>query len=183
MGYLAALALARGLKAGMAAVLGVGLGLAAIGLLVLSGVMSLAGPAPAMGALLRYGGTLFFLYLAFDAWRDPAPQAQAPGLWQPFWRSFITNLLNPKAALFYVTVLPEFAEEAGMAHVAGFAIFLSTYLAVASAVHFLVVAFAARLRRILSSQTQQRTLRRVAALMLLCIALWFFWKTGAVQSA
>lgn len=182
MGYLAALALERGLKAGLAAVLGVGLGLAAIGVLALSGVLSLASPTPAMSAVLRYGGTLFFLYLAVDAWRDPAPEAQAAGLWQPFWRSFVTNLLNPKAALFYVTVLPEFAAEAGMESLSGLALFLSVYVAVASGVHFLVVAFASQLRGFLNSQTHQRALRRGAALMLLCVALWFFWKAGAVQA-
>ncbi|MBX9460415.1 MAG: LysE family translocator [Brevundimonas sp.] len=65
---------------------------------------------PAALEALRWAGAAYLLWLAWDAVR-PAPE---PGLSgrslgaKPFVRGLTANLLNPKAAIFYLALLPGF---------------------------------------------------------------------------
>lgn len=176
MGYLVALVMARGMRAGLFAVAGVMIGLAMIGLLAISGLATLVDQVPAVATGLRYGGAAFLLYLAYDAWRDPSPQQAAEG-GRNFRQGLVTNLLNPKAALFYLTVLPPFAEAAGMADRAGLAIHVGVYVAIATLVHLAIVIAAAGLHRVALTPGNERGVRRIAACLLALVALWFFWKS------
>lgn len=176
MGYLVALVMARGMRAGLFAVAGVVVGLSVIGLLAVSGLATVVDEVPGVATGLRFGGTAFLLYLAYDAWRDPAPQQAAEG-GQNFRRGLITNLLNPKAALFYLTVLPPFAEAAGMADRVGLVICVGVYVAIATFVHLGIVVAAAGLHRVALTPGNERVVRRIAACLLALVALWFFWKS------
>ncbi|MFC0634941.1 LysE family translocator [Brevundimonas balnearis] len=101
MGWLALTALARGRRAGLAAVAGVTLGLTAWMLAATLGLAQLLAGAPAVYAALAWAGVAFMLYLAWEAWRGPGTAtAQAPGpadRWALFRRGMAGNLLNPKA--------------------------------------------------------------------------------------
>lgn len=65
---------------------------------------------------LRWAGAAYLLYLGgrmvlnarsgFAETRDGGGLATSPGGW--FVRGFVTNLLNPKVGVFYVTFLPQF---------------------------------------------------------------------------
>ena len=179
MGYLVALVMARGLRAGLFAVAGVMIGLAMIGVLAISGLATLVDQVPAVAIGLRYGGAAFLLYLAYDAWRDPSPQQAAEG-GRNFRQGLITNLLNPKAALFYLTVLPPFGEAAGMADRVGLVIHVGVYVAIATLVHLAIVIAAAALHRVALTPGNERVMRRIAAGLLVLVALWFFWKARTV---
>ena len=113
MGYLAALSAAEGRAAGLKAVLGVTLGLAVYMLAAVAGVTELLSAAPLAYVALRWAGVVYLLYLAWEAWRgagEPSPGHAAAHDHAPFWRGLIANLLNPKAAIFYVTLLPTFIQ-------------------------------------------------------------------------
>ena len=116
LAYLTLLGAARGRRAGLLAVAGVTVGLLFWLLVALVGLTwtplhSLAGLEA-----LRWVGAAYLLWLAWDAVR-PAPEAGAPGRSlgaRPFVRGLAANLLNPKAAIFYLALLPGFmAPQAG----------------------------------------------------------------------
>ena len=114
MTYLAALSLTNGIRTGFAAVAGIALGLMTYGVIAAFGLAALIDNSPLLYGLLRWTGVAYLLWLAWESWaseREASPDVidgndDRPGL--AFRRGLITNLLNPKAAVFYVAVLPEF---------------------------------------------------------------------------
>ncbi len=178
MGYLAILAASRGRRAGLAAVAGVALGLALNGLAAALGVAALVVASPAAFALLRWGGVAFLLYLAWDAWRSPTGVAdEGEGMPSSFGRGLLTNLLNPKAAMFYVAVLPRFVDPSGVVLTQSLVLTV-VHVLVATAVHAAIVVFAAQSRRLFENPARERVVRRGLALLLACVAVWFLIETA-----
>lgn len=178
MAYLAALTLGRGRRAGLAAVAGVALGLAVIGIAAVLGFAALVAASPMLWNALRWAGTAYLFYLAWETWREdietsPAGMAGGPsGQRRFFLHGLVTNLLNPKAALFYVAILPRFLPEKGASLDDGL-VLTGISVAVASAVHLGIVLLAATLHPLLSQPRRLRTTRRMLAIGLAGIAFWF----------
>ncbi|HMO72569.1 MAG TPA: LysE family transporter, partial [Paracoccaceae bacterium] len=144
MGYLALVAAAEGRRAGLAAVGGVALGLAGLGLAAAFGIAALVAASPAAYGLLRWGGVAWLCWLAFAAWRgeETAEGAEAAGapMWRHFRRGLVTNLLNPKAAVFFIAVQPAFLPPAP--EIDRVLVFSAVFVAVATLVHAGIVALA-----------------------------------------
>src|SRR5262249_23047856 len=151
MTYLAALSLSSGMRTGFAAVGGIALGLTTYGVVAAFGLAAVIDNSPLLYGLLRWGGVLYLLWLA---WGGLAGQAGGSSEtvntherpWAAFRRGLITNLLNPKAAVFYVAVLPEFVRpDAGS--VASQTLVLSLiYVAIATLIHAVIVTLAGALQ-------------------------------------
>ena len=89
----------------------------------------------------------------------------------------MTNLLNPKAAVFYVAMLPEFLN-VGAGRIWTQTLTLSAiYVTIATVIHTGVVLSASRLRRLINTPEQVRRIRRIFALALAAIAIWFAFST------
>ena len=179
MSYLAIVTLREGRRAGFATVAGVAIGLALIGAAAAAGVTALINASPVLFQVLRFAGIAFMLWLAWDAWRDPDDDECAvdhPDS-RHFWRGFVTNVLNPKAAAFYVTVLPTFIVP-GAVVASATATLTAVYVAVATAVHGAIVVLAGTLRPFFGGEYERIT-RRVLAVLLALVAVWFGWKTSA----
>lgn len=178
MGYLAILAASRGRRIGLAAVAGVALGLVLNGLAAALGVAALIVASPVAFGFLRWGGVAFLLYLAWEAWRTPTDgvdgEADMPA---SFWRGFFTNLLNPKAALFYVAVLPHFIDPqaAFLPQTLGLTIL---HVGVATFAHAGIVVFAAQAHRLFNDPVREKLIRRVLAVALALVAIWFLIESG-----
>ena len=181
MGTLASLTLERGRSAGLAAVAGIALGLAIVGSLAAFGLTAAIAESPAIYQALRWAGILYLLYLAYDAWRDAGAGADiASGPKDSgslFLRGLTVNLLNPKAAVFYIAVLPTFIDATRGAVLAQNLMLVAIYVAVATAVHTGVVLLAARLRPLLVAGAGERIVRRALAVVMAMIAVWFAWET------
>lgn len=79
MGYLAVLGISQGRLAGLSAVLGVALGLCVLGLLVGFGAGSFVLDNRWAYEALRWAGSLYLMWLAYDGWRDCRQGAGCPG--------------------------------------------------------------------------------------------------------
>ncbi|GAB4387397.1 LysE family translocator [Albidovulum sp.] len=180
MAWLAILTLAEGRRSGLAAVLGVALGLAGIGLAAALGLAALVAASELAWQALRWAGVLFLLWLAWDGWRgaeDGVPELRTRGRLRAFRRGLITNLLNPKAAAFFVAVLPGFVGPAD-AVLASTLLLSALYVAIATAIHGAIVLAADGARRLFSDRRRTSVIRRGLSLLLAGVALWFAWATG-----
>ncbi len=178
-----AVAVAR-LAHGLAAVAGVALGLSVYGIAAALGVAAIIENSSFLYEALRWGGVAYLLWLAWDAWStadEVAPEGAADGdgheRISAFRRGLITNLLNPKAAVFYVAMLPDFVD-VGAGRIAAQTLMLSAiYVAIATLIHAGIVVSASRLRSVIDEPAQVRRIRRLLALALAAIAIWFAFST------
>src|SRR5690606_9262765 len=105
-------------RAGIVATLGISAGLCLhVGAAAL-GLSKLFEHAPVAYDILRYGGVLYLLYLAWRAFTaGDAPLAVPTGavhkrLARAFGEAALTNILNPKVAVFFIAFFPQFANPA-----------------------------------------------------------------------
>lgn len=179
MTYLALVSASHGRRAGFATVAGIALGLAAIGGIAALGVAELIQESSLLYEGLRWAGILFLLYLAWEGWNSGTDVVSNKGDrgGKYFLRGLVTNILNPKAAIFYVAVLPTFVE-AARPILAQTVLLTVTYVAVATAIHGMIVALAGTLQPFLNDPRQERFSRRVLSALLAFVALWFPWSTA-----
>jgi threonine/homoserine/homoserine lactone efflux protein len=178
MGYLAVLSLARGWRAGIAAVIGVALGHAVYGVAAALGAAAIIENSKLLYEILRWAGVAYMLWLAWEAWSTEAETS--PDLTMDhqgharmaFQRGLITNLLNPKAAVFFITVVPAFVRPDGSV-VTQTLVLSGIFVAVATAVHTTIVLLASRMQFIVADPARRRPVRRALALVLAAIAVWF----------
>lgn len=179
MTYLALVSASNGRRAGLATVAGIALGLAAIGLVAALGVTELIQSSAALYEMLRWAGVVFLLYLAWEGWVSGTDvvASSPPETGRYFTRGLITNLLNPKAGMFYVSVLPTFIDP--NIPPASQAITLTIlYVAVATLVHLLIVLLAGALEPFLNDSQRELVARRSLSLLLGAVAIWFAWTTA-----
>ncbi len=123
-------ALAGGMRGLFNTLYGTALGIYSHALLIGLGISSLLLASPAWFGALKIVGGLWLLWLGVQlirsAWQPAAVPAQAIVSCKAAW---LANILNPKAVMFYLTVVPQFAGKAGT---------LSTYLSLAS-LHILIM--------------------------------------------
>ncbi|WP_197082869.1 LysE family translocator [Pseudorhodobacter ferrugineus] len=181
MGYLAVLSATKGRRAGFAAVAGVALGLAVVGIAAALGLAAAISASPLLYEALRWGGILYLLYLAWDGWRESgAALDTSPSLHgtdaKYFTRGLGTNLLNPKAALFYVAILPGFVD-AAQPVVLQTVVLSLVFVAIATGIHASVVTLAGTADRFMQNDRNRRIVGRALSLVLAAIAVWFAWST------
>ena len=184
MAWLAMVAATEGRRPGFAAVGGVALGLAVIGVAAAFGLAAIIAATPALYQALRWAGVLYLLWLAWDGWRDDGAEDgnnhAGITLRRAFRRGLVTNLLNPKAALFYIAVLPGFTDPGGSV-LAETLILTAAYVAVATAIHAGIVVLAGSAHALLDDPVKSRVVRRALSAALALVAIWFAWssRTGS----
>ena len=183
MAYIATLSLSHGLRVGFAAVAGIALGLMTYGIAAALGLAALIDSSRWLYEALRWAGVAYLLWLAWDAWSSENESADIVESgdsqpWRAFRRGLVTNLLNPKAAIFYVAVLPEFIRTDGGAVVTQTLLLSGIYVGIATAIHAGIVLLAGSLQGTIATPDRRRTVRRGLALVLLGIAVWFALTSG-----
>ena len=181
MVYLAVVAATQGRRLGYATVAGVALGLTLVGLAAALGLAAVISASPMLYQALRIGGVIYMLWLAWDAWRDADEPVQMVNSGIPaavyFRRGLVTNLLNPKAAVFYIAILPSFVSADAPVMPQTLALSL-VFVCVATAIHAGIVTLAGAAQTLLQEQRRSMIIRRVLALALVGVALWFGWSTA-----
>jgi threonine/homoserine/homoserine lactone efflux protein len=165
--WLAALSLTEGRRAGLAATLGVSLGLALNALFTALALHALIIIAPPVENALRWAGVAIVLGLAAQRWRAPrsAVLRNPPnGPVRAFASGLALNVINTKAVGYFAVLMPPLlgGRPPTMPEAAALA---SISVALATAVHVAVVLGAARAHDWLSSPQLTAISRRVTALL------------------
>jgi threonine/homoserine/homoserine lactone efflux protein len=112
--YLISRSICQGRKAGFISLLGVIAGFLVHMLAASVGLTALFMAAPLAYEILKWMGAAYLLYLAWQAVkpgaRSPFESRQLPedSPARLFLMGFLTNLLNPKIAVFYLSIFPQF---------------------------------------------------------------------------
>ena len=115
--YVAARSTSEGRRAGVVSALGIGAGtLVHIAALAL-GLSALLAAVPLLYDVVRFAGAAYLVWLGLRALlRTPSPRDDAPPPPAPlgavFRQGVVTNVLNPKVALFFLAFLPQFVDPA-----------------------------------------------------------------------
>lgn len=116
--YIVGRSLSQGRGAGIASALGIGAGCLFHIITAACGLAALLSAMPLAFAVVRYAGAAYLVWLGVKALRSGAPAfepdvASQQPLRSIFWQGVVTNILNPKVALFFVAFLPQFTDPAG----------------------------------------------------------------------
>lgn len=184
MAYLAIISASEGRKAGCATVLGVALGLLTIGIAAALGLSAIITNSEIAYQGLRFGGIAYLFWLAWDGWKEssetsPAKTIKKARTSQFFKRGLITNLLNPKAAIFYIAVLPGFVGSSDVTTASLINLSL-VFVLIATVIHLSIVMLAGTAQKYLEDPKINRLARRVFSLLLAFVAIWFGLTTGRV---
>lgn len=172
LAYLALLSASRGRRAGLKAVAGITAGLSVYLLLTLFGLTQTPLHSPAGLNILRWAGIVYLLWLAWETMRGNAEAAPDPGpARNPFVRGLVSNLLNPKAAIFYLALLPGFIKPAAGPVGVQILIFGAGHIIISVIIHSSAVFGAAGLASRLAP-TGARIFRGLLAVGLVASALW-----------
>jgi threonine/homoserine/homoserine lactone efflux protein len=136
LAYLALLSASRGRRAGLLAVAGITLGLSVYLAVALFGLTWTPLHTSTGLEILRWAGAAYLLWLAGEAlWPAAEKPARADIAHSPFVRGLVSNLLNPKAAIFYLALLPTFTRPGLAPVVVQGAILGGIHIAISVAIH------------------------------------------------
>ena len=174
MSYLASVAMARGSRRALELVAGVASGLAVAGVLAAFGLTSVLNEIPLLAGALKWGGVAFMVWLAIEAWRHGSDIADdhVAGRFRLYWRGVATNLLNPKSYVFYIAVLPDFIDIRAGGLLAQNLTLVAVYVAVASAVHVVIVVGSGAFGKSVLRGPLARRASKIMAVSLLGVACW-----------
>jgi threonine/homoserine/homoserine lactone efflux protein len=169
-----------GARAGVAAALGVSAGCVVHALAAAFGLAALLAVSATAFAAIKWLGAAYLLWLAWGmaraAWHGgeaaaATVTAKAAGAWVDFRTGLVTNVLNPKVALFFLAFLPQFIGATTPDKTLAF-LGLGAIFVVQGTVFLLaVVALAARLRHLPSSPRGSRWLHGIGAVLFAALAL------------
>jgi threonine/homoserine/homoserine lactone efflux protein len=160
-------ATANGRRPAAMAAIGVALGCLIWGASVSLGLGALLQASELAYTLVKAAGAAYLIWLGGKLLLRPrtalnsgVPQTRTRSGGDAFWRGFLTNLLNPKVGVFYVTFLPQFVP-AG-ASVATYSFFLACiHVLLVLAWFSLLIAATAPLNRFLRRPSAVKTLDRL----------------------
>ncbi len=115
--YVVARSVGQGRAAGVVSALGVGAGTVAHTFLAALGLSAVLLSSAAAFQWVKFAGSAYLIYLGLRLlWSRPEtnalPQATRESARRLFLQGFLTNLLNPKVALFFLAFLPQFVDPA-----------------------------------------------------------------------
>jgi threonine/homoserine/homoserine lactone efflux protein len=173
--------LGGGARAGVAAALGIGAGCVVLALAAAFGLAALLVLHPRALLLVQWAGGAYLLWLGLQllrsAWRDrggAAPAAgPAPGrpLAEHFRAGLLTNVLNPKVALFFLAFLPQFVPAGSPSPIASMLLLGAWFVLQGTVFLLLLVAVAARLGRLGASPALRRLLAAAGSGLFVVLAL------------
>lgn len=163
--YVVARSVSQGRMAGFASMFGIESGEILWLVATATGLAALLAASVSALTFLRFAGAAYLIYLGVQRWRaaeiPPAPPRTRVA--RIYLHGVVTQILNPKVAVFFIAFLPQFLNPA-QPIAPQVAILGVVYVAVAIAVDVTYVLTASAVaKRLMSSRIAQRRSNRVAA--------------------
>ena len=176
-------ALLNGARAGKAAACGVALGITVHTACAIAGISAIIAASAPLFQLLKYAGAAYLFWLGIQSFRQKAQPIEASGeqeaevargqqapLRRAFRQGFLTNALNPKAILYFLTLLPQFISPVAPAEPQ--LLEMGVITTVECLVWYLFLAqILGRVRRVFAAPRFQRWLHRVTGAIFLGFGL------------
>jgi threonine/homoserine/homoserine lactone efflux protein len=183
MTYVIARSASQGRLAGISSAFGISAGSLVHSLLAALGLSALVMQSETAFQIIKFAGAAYLLYLAWKAWRSGSadvrqPSAPRASLGRIFVEGLLTNLLNPKVALFILAFLPLFVDPTH-GSVARQILFLGLLFNISGTIVNVIVAcavdwiVAAARERSGRSQGFAKLMRRFSALVFVYLAVQF----------
>ena len=125
----------------------------------------------------------YLLWLAWDMLRAAAfrgadeaiasahPMLRAEPLGRIYWQGFLTNVLNPKIALFFLALLPQFIATNAPNKPLAFLFLAAVFIVNGTVFLFALVALAQRVRRFGANRTARRVLNAIGGVLFAALAV------------
>jgi len=149
--YLISRSICQGRKAGVISLLGVVTGFLVHMLAAAIGLTALFLAIPLAYEILKWAGAAYLLYLAWQAVkpgaRSPFEARDLPADPPPklFLMGFLTNVLNPKIAVFYLSIFPQFVSPEHGSVFSQSLVLGGTQIAISFSINLLIALSAAQL--------------------------------------
>ena len=171
---------ASGVRSGMAAALGVGAGVFVWAVSAAIGVAALLEASAVAFTIVKIAGAAYLLYLGIRALRsasrrDAAADSSGDGrgpesVWISFRQGLLCNGLNPKAAAFFVALMPQFVGSGSAAY--GATLLLAGIAGATALVWFCVLAnLVAALRRVFARPAVRRAVDAITGTALVTLGI------------
>jgi threonine/homoserine/homoserine lactone efflux protein len=115
--YILTRSISQGRRAGVMSALGIGSGLLIHTLLAAFGLSAILATSAWAFAVVKTAGAAYLIYLGLQALRTKAgtlgmPNLSPVGNWRVYRQGVVSNTLNPKVAIFFLALLPQFVDPA-----------------------------------------------------------------------
>ncbi|MBM7703945.1 LysE family translocator [Metabacillus iocasae] len=176
-----------GKKGGMQTVLGTCCALCIHTLAAIIGLSALLVQSAFFFSLFKYVGALYLIYLGIKAFIslrnnaiievDKTDKAKASKQTSFFQQGFLTNLLNPKVAVFFLTFLPQFIQK-GTDPFLPFLIMGMTYVLLTALWFVLYVSFIHYLRHFMTKPSTQTVMQSITGVVLIGFGIKLAFEKG-----
>jgi threonine/homoserine/homoserine lactone efflux protein len=170
--------LASGRSAGIAAALGITAGSLIHTCLAALGLSALLATSPYAFMAVKFAGAAYLLYIGVRALLSRSNQLGGTeagpygGRWRAFHQGIVSNLLNPKVALFFLALMPQFISAASTHKVGAFLLLGLSFVTLGIAWCLVLAIAAARLRgAFLRRPSMAQVLNRVSGLLFIGLGL------------
>ncbi len=160
--YILGSSIARGRRVGVASALGICSGCIVHTLAAAAGLSAILATSATAFTVVKLAGAAYLIYLGmrFIAAHDPAGLPSAPAAsdaWKAFRQGVVTNVLNPKVALFFLAFLPQFIDHESPTKIAAFIALGLTFVATGTVWCLLLAVAATSVRRFLARHPKAYT--------------------------
>jgi threonine/homoserine/homoserine lactone efflux protein len=146
--YIVGRSVAQGRRAGLLSALGIASGSVVHTLAAAFGLSAILATSAYAFIVVKFAGTAYLVYLGIRMWLDKSAAKGSPNQfrtdssWIIYRDAMLTNVLNPKVALFFLAFLPQFVDPAASSKIVAF-LFLGSVFITTGTIWCVVLALAA----------------------------------------
>jgi threonine/homoserine/homoserine lactone efflux protein len=167
--YILGRSIAQGWRAGLLSALGISCGSVIHTLAAAFGLSVILATSAVTFSVIKFSGAVYLVYLGIRMWLERPATQQNPATSKPagsrgiFTAAVLTNVLNPKVALFYLAFLPQFVDPAANSKLLAFLFLGATFIATGTIWCVILALAAAKIASLLKARESAGTLARRAA--------------------